>query len=74
MNAQDLLTQAEALPVEERAFLAESLMRSLGEPDPAVEAQWTKLARERLAELREGEVAPVRGDDAMKRLLSRTSG
>ena len=72
MNAQDLLTHAESLPADDRAFLAESLMRSLGEPDPAIDAQWTKLARERLADLREGEVAPIGGEEAMKCLRDRS--
>ncbi len=48
--------QAKALPPEERARLAESLLESLAkERDPEVEAAWEREIQERIAAYRRGE-------------------
>lgn len=71
LTAQELLVEAESLPVEERARLADSLLRTLNAPDAAIDARWAALARRRLDELKRGASTPVPGDEVFERVWSR---
>ncbi|WP_373507857.1 addiction module protein [Thiocapsa sp.] len=71
MNAKELIEQAIALPVEERALVVDSLLRSLNSPRPETDAQWAKEAERRLAELRSGKVAAVPGEEVFERVRER---
>ena len=51
------------LPVEERALIADSLLRSLNVPDAGVDSKWKEVAKRRHEELRSGKVKPVPGDE-----------
>lgn len=55
------------LPAEERVRLLDRLIVSLG-TDPAVEAAWVEVARQRDRELDNGEVEAVALDDVLARL------
>ena len=52
----EIIHAAEALPVEERALVVESLLRSLNPPDPEIDRKWAGVAKRRLHELRSGRV------------------
>jgi putative addiction module component (TIGR02574 family) len=71
MNAKELIEQAIALPVEERALVVDSLLRSLNSPRSETDAQWAKEAERRLAELRSGKVAAVPGEEVFERVRER---
>lgn len=70
-NSDEIIRQAETLPAEERARIADALPRSLSPPDPLVDNAWTKLALNRLSELRSGTVDPVPGEDVLAKLRAR---
>jgi hypothetical protein len=63
-SAKKLIDEALSLPVEERAFMADSLLRSLNKPDPDMDEKWVEVAKRRLEELRSGKVKPVSGNDS----------
>jgi len=71
MNTKELIEQAIALPVEERAMVVDSLLRSLNPPQSETDAQWTTEAKRRLAELRSGKVETVPGDAVFERVWDR---
>ena len=71
MNTKELIEQAIALPVEERALVVDSLLRSLNPPQSAIDAKWTKEARRRLLELRSGMVETVPGEAVFERVRER---
>lgn len=71
LGAKEIIEEAESLPVEERAMVVDSLLRSLNTPDPAVDRQWIDLAKQRLAELRSGKVKSVPGEDVFARVRAR---
>jgi hypothetical protein len=71
MTTKKIIEEALSLPVEERALIADSLLRSLNMPDTGIDAKWTEVAKRRLQELRSGEVKPVPGDVVFDRALKR---
>ena len=71
MNRKELIDEAVSLPVEERALIADSLLRSLNQPESEVDKQWAVVAKRRLAELRSGTVKAVAGKEVFERIRSR---
>ena len=56
-----IIEEASALPVEERALVAESLLRTLNAPDAEMDKLWAEIAKRRLADLCAGRVEGVPG-------------
>ncbi|RRQ20186.1 addiction module protein [Guyparkeria sp. SCN-R1] len=74
MDTKQLLDEATSLPVEERALLVDSLLKSLNQPKTELDDQWTEEARKRLAEIRSGSATPIAGDDVFRNLWTRLRG
>jgi len=68
MKIKDLIIEAEALPVEERAIVADSLLRSLNRPDSEFDKKWAEVARVRQQEIREGKVETIPGEKVFEKL------
>lgn len=73
MSMKDLIAEAISLPVEERAILADTILKSLNPPDPDIDRRWAAAARRRLAELRSGQVEAVPGDEVFTKIWKRFS-
>lgn len=73
MNTQDLIAEAITLPVEGRAMVVDSLLKSLNPPESDIDKKWVAVAKERLAELRSGQVQAVPGDEVFKKISKRFS-
>jgi putative addiction module component (TIGR02574 family) len=73
MKTKKLIEEALSLPVEERASIADSLLRSLNMPDRNIDAKWAEVARRRLQELRSGKIKPIPGDEVFSEILGRFS-
>lgn len=71
MNTADLITEAMSLPLEERAILVDSLLKSFNSPKSDIEKEWGALAKRRLEQLRTGETVAVPGEETFKRLWDR---
>ncbi|WP_372613618.1 addiction module protein [Halomonas sp.] len=70
MKIKDLIDEAEALPVEERALVVDSLLRSLNPPESRIDEKWASVARKRLKEIRSGAVEAVPGEDVFAKIWS----
>ena len=69
MTLDQLAEEALSLPSEDRATLADRLVESLDPADDAnLQRVWGAEAMRRLAEVREGRVQSVGGEDALKRV------
>ncbi len=68
---KEIIQEAESLPVEERAIVIDSLLRTLNPPTAEIDAEWAKVAERRLAELRSGKVKPVPGDKVFAKIRER---
>lgn len=71
MSTQDLIAEAMSLPVEERALVADSILRSLNAPESEIDGKWAAVAQRRLAELRSGRVKPIPGDEVFRKVWKR---
>lgn len=71
MNTNELITEAVSLPVEERALIIDSLLKSLNTPDPAIEQQWLSVANNRLQQLKSGEVSALSSEEIFKKIAAR---
>ena len=70
-GTKEIIQEATALPVEERAIVVDSLLRSLNAPDTEIEKEWTSVAGRRLTELHEGRVRSVPGDKVFSGIKER---
>lgn len=68
MDLKDILEKVNSLPVEERAIVADSLLRSLNPPESDIDKKWAALAKKRLSEMRSGEIKAVPGEDVFNRI------
>lgn len=69
MTTQDLIREAESLPVEERALLVDSLLRSLNQTDSEIDRKWAEVAARRLEELRSGTVQSIPGEVVFDKIM-----
>ncbi|MEN8254506.1 MAG: addiction module protein [Verrucomicrobiota bacterium] len=67
----EIIHEAEALPVEERTLVVDSLLRTLNRPDPTVENKWIEVAKQRLEELRSGKVQGIPASEVFARIQQR---
>lgn len=74
MKTKDLIAEAISLPVEERALVVDSLLRSLNPPESNIDKKWARVAKRRLSELRSGQVEALPGDEVFARIWKRFSG
>lgn len=71
MSMKDLIDQANALPVEERALVIESLLKGLNTPEPDIDKRWGEIASRRLSELQSGTVQGVSAEAVFERMWKR---
>ena len=71
MNTKQLIDEAVSLPVEERALVIDSLLRSLNQPESEIDKIWAKEANRRLNELRSGQVKTIPGEEVFKKVWDR---
>ncbi|WP_376695673.1 addiction module protein [Wenzhouxiangella sp. EGI_FJ10305] len=71
MRIKDLISEAESLPVEERARVIDSLLRSMNPPESEVDTKWADIARERLDDIRSGAVSSIPGEEVFNRVRER---
>jgi putative addiction module component (TIGR02574 family) len=73
MTTKKIIEEVLSLPVEDRALIADSLLRSLNKPNNGIDEKWAEVAKRRLQELRSGKVKPIPGDEVFERALKRFS-
>ena len=73
MKTDELIAAVNSLPVEDRAMVADRILRTLNPPESDIDKKWAVVANRRLAELRSGSVQAVPGDEVFARLQDRLS-
>ena len=54
LGTKEIIKQASSLPVEERASLVDSLLKTLNAPNEEIDRKWTEVAKRRLEEILSG--------------------
>jgi putative addiction module component (TIGR02574 family) len=70
-SVEEIIRAAESLPVEDRAFVVDQLLRTLNRPDPEIDQKWLEIAQRRLDELRSGKVKAVPGEEVFEKVRQR---
>lgn len=73
MKTKDLITKVIDLPIEERAMIADSILKSLNPTQSDIDQKWAAVAKRRLKELRSGKVKGIPGDDVFQRTWDKFS-
>lgn len=68
---KEIIQEAESLPVEERATVVDSLLRTFNSADTKIESEWLAVAKRRLAELRTGKVKAIPGEEVFANIRER---
>jgi len=68
MNTKKLIEEAASLPVEERAIVVDTLLRTLNQPESEIDKKWADVARVRLAELRSNSIKSIPGDEVFDKI------
>ncbi len=71
MKTDDLIQEIQSLPVDERARLADCVLRSLNQILPAIDQKWAELATYRLLDIQAGKVTPVPAEDVFDEIWHR---
>lgn len=71
--SKKIIDEALSLPVEERAYIADSLLKSLNRPDPEIDKKWIEVSKRRLEEIRTGKVKSIPGDEVFAKIQKRFS-
>lgn len=70
-KTQDLIDDAISLPIEERALLVDSLLRSMNPFNEENDQKWALEAKSRLDELRSGKVKSIPGEEVFRKIWKR---
>mgnify|MGYP006295752157 CR=1 FL=1 len=68
MNAKEIIDEVTSLPVEERAMVVDSLLRSLNPTDSTIDREWSDVAKQRLEEIRSGAIDTVSADEVFEKV------
>jgi len=68
LSTQELLNEAESLPIEDRINLADSLLKTLNTPDPSIDSEWIAVAKRRLEEIHSCKISPVPGPEVFREI------
>ena len=72
-ETSDLLKRALALPVDERAALANTLLDSLETVEESVQEAWDKEVARRMEDLKSGKAVTVPWEELHRELLARVN-
>ncbi len=67
----EIIKEAESLPVEERAVIIDRLLQTLNTPNPEIDMVWVDTAKRRLSEIRSGTTKTIPGEEVFARIKER---
>ncbi len=68
MEIKKIIEEAISLPVEERALIADYILRSLNPVESEIDKKWIKIAKDRLNDLKSGKIKSVPGDEVFNKI------
>lgn len=73
MSTKEILSEILSLPTEQRAILADSLLKSLNAPNESIDDEWSKQANARLEEINAGRTKAINGEEVFNAIWKKFS-
>ena len=73
MNTKELIAKAISMPVEKRALIVDSLLKSLNPSEQQIDKKWIAVAKKRLDEIRTGKVELIPGEEVFNKVWKKFS-
>jgi len=73
MDTKELITKIISLPVDDRAMIADTILKSLNSPESVIDKKWIATAKRRAIELSSGKVKAIPGDEVFNKIWDRLS-
>jgi hypothetical protein len=70
-GVREIIQEASSLPVEDRAIIIDSLLKTMIQPDNDIDREWSSVALQRLNDLRSGNVRGVPGEEVIAKFYRR---
>jgi len=71
LSKQELIEEILSLPIEDRAYIIDSLTKSMTPIDTEIDRKWLEVSKKRLNDLRTGKVIGVPGDEVFDNIWKR---
>jgi putative addiction module component (TIGR02574 family) len=71
MKTDDLIEEIHSLPLEERAHLADVILKSLNQSASDTDQKWGELAVQRLSDLKTGLAQAIPGEEVFEEIWKR---
>jgi hypothetical protein len=71
MKTKDIIAEMLSLPIEQRAIVADELLKSLNPPEAEIDNKWFALAKQRLDDINSSKVKPINGEDVFQKIKKR---
>ena len=68
MKTKELIAEISDLPVEQRARIADHILKTLNAPEPDIESAWIQEVEERVEEYEKGKVELISAQEVFKSL------
>ena len=73
LNANELISMAESLPIDIKVQLIDKLLNSLNPSQKDIDELWAEEAERRVAEIKEGKVSTIPGEKVFEQIRNRLS-
>ena len=71
MKTKDLIAEVASLPVDERAIIVDSILKSLNPPESEIDQKWKEVAIRRVQEIRSGNAELIPGNEVFRKIQKR---
>ena len=71
LTTKEIIDEISLLPVEERAIIIDSLLKTLNPIEQDIEKEWIKEAKKRLNDIKASKIKTIDGDTVFKKVFER---
>jgi len=73
VDTNELISMAESLPIDIKTELIDKLLNSLNPSQKGIDELWAEEAEQRVAEIKDGEVSTIPGEEVFEQIRDRLS-
>lgn len=73
ITTKELIDEAISLPLENKAKIVDSILKSMNSTNETIQDKWIKLAKKRLKEIQSGKIKAIPIEEVTQKLINRLS-